>query len=264
MIAESIGNEADPFPLEVVLALPRLAMVGRVTLDENAGTAFCGEVETRADEPIVLVVMALVVVEALTFLWLPNPANAALVLALISLSLAWRATSALPRPCETLLRMLPPNRLLTLPCLFASVTECAALPPLLADAVTSGLRTLGSTVDVASPLVECTVVTTPVNLFLTLVDGVIALARLIVVGAKLARELMLRDMAACCCCCFANAASRFCACMDAAVFLADPPPTNVLLVALITVLRSDEAALTDPLPSPTTLTSDLEEATLNL
>ena len=68
MIAESIGNEAEPFPLEVVRALPRLAMVGRVTLDENAGTALCGEVGTIADEPIVLVVMALVVVEALTFL----------------------------------------------------------------------------------------------------------------------------------------------------------------------------------------------------
>lgn len=153
--------------------------------------------------------------------------------------------------------MLPPKRLLTLPCLLASEI------PLLTEATAEGLRM----VDAASPFalgagrwVEGGVVTTPVNLFLTLTEAVIPSVRL--AAARLARELMLRDMAACCCCCLAKAVSLFCAWALAVVFFVEPPPTKVFLVALITVFRSVEAARVGPLSA--TFLSDEDEATLNL
>lgn len=264
LIAESMGREADPLlpPLALETALPKLASVGRVTLGENAcpaGSAFRGD---AASSVLVLVLSVLVaVVDATLLRWLPNPARAALVLALISLSLACLAASAFPRPCETLLRMLPPNRLLALVFLLASLKHADV--PLIADSATEALRTLDvesilALIATAGLLPKGSVVTTPVNLFLALVEVVIPSAGL---SARLARELMLRDMAACCCCCFANAASRFCVCAER-VFFADPPRTNVPLVALITVLRSEEAARTG-LVSLVALPSD-EEATLNL
>ncbi len=226
VMAESMGREADP-PV-VVTARLRLAIVGRVTLGEKVAPL-------RGDSGAA----------ASTVRVLPKPASAALVRALISLSRAWRAASARPSPCETLLRMLPPSRL-TLPLLASDGTTDAPEP---ARAAATGVRvTVGGAVDA------------PVNLFLTLVDACSVSLRL-TVGARLARELILLDMAAACCCCFANAASRFCACAEAVAFLAEPP-VKVLLVALMTLLRSTDAARTGPLASPSFLASDVDGATL--
>ena len=101
------------------------------------------------------------------------------------------------------------------------------------------------------------IVVTPVNLFLVLVELVIPLCS---ADARLARELILRDMAACCCCCFTNVISLLCDCTPVASFFAELLPTKVPLVALITVLRSEEAARVGAL-SPSVVQ---EDATLNL